>query len=264
MSNDRADNPVAATKTASVLLIGNELLSGRTHDANLPYLAEELNKLGIRVVECRVVPDIEPVIVDAVHALRERSDYVFTTGGIGPTHDDITAHAIAAAFDRKVIRNPEAEALLREYYPADKINEARLKMAETPEGAALVYNPVSTAPGFRVENVFALAGVPDIARAMFDHLKHELVGGAVTLARTVSAHAAEGDIAAGLSVLQERYHGVEIGSYPFFRVGHIGVSIVFRSTDAREVDAAAEGFRDLLADRGLEPIDDTGPVAKTL
>lgn len=166
-----------SAKTASVLLIGNELLSGRTKDANLPYLAVELNKLGIRVVECRVVPDVESVIVDAIHALRERSDYVFTTGGIGPTHDDITAQAVAAAFGRKVVRNAEAEALLRAYYPAEKINEARLKMADMPDGAALIHNPVSTAPGFRVENVYALAGVPDIARAMFDHLKHELVGG---------------------------------------------------------------------------------------
>lgn len=130
-----------SAKTASVLLIGNELLSGRTKDANLPYLAVELNKLGIRVVECRVVPDVESVIVDAIHALRERSDYVFTTGGIGPTHDDITAQAVAAAFGRKVVRNAEAEALLRAYYPAEKINEARLKMADMPDGRGVDPQP---------------------------------------------------------------------------------------------------------------------------
>lgn len=241
--------------TAAALVIGNEILSGRTQDANLAYLGQQLGLLGIRLREARVVADVEADIVAAVNELRARYDYVFTTGGIGPTHDDITSDCVAKAFGVPLVRHPEAERRLRAHYEPDKINEARLRMANTPEGAALIDNPVSVAPGYRMENVFVLAGVPAIMRAMFDSLKGQLTGGAPVLAVTVPAYLAEGTIAKDLGALQDRYADIEIGSYPFFRLGRFGTSLVLRGTNQARLDRAAEELRQLVRTLGAEPLD---------
>ena len=228
----------AGRVTAGLLIIGNEILSGRTADANLPYLATFLGQIGIRLVEARVIPDIESEIVEAVNALRVKVDYLFTTGGIGPTHDDITARCIAKAFERKLIRHPEAERRLQAFYPPEKLTEARLKMAETPEGASLIDNPISMAPGFIIENVHVLAGVPKIMQAMLDILRPRLVGGAPVHSRTLVVFKGEGDMAHTLGDIQSRYPAIDIGSYPFFRMDKPGTSIVFRGDDVPAIDAA--------------------------
>lgn len=244
-----------ATVTAAVLVIGNEILSGRTQDANLAFLGKSLNEVGVRLMEARVVADVEADIVAALNALRARWDYVFTTGGIGPTHDDITAESVAKAFGRKLIRHPEAERRLRAHYEPDKINEARLRMANTPEGATLIDNPVSVAPGFRVENVFVMAGVPAIMRAMFDGIKGSLRGGAPVRSVTVPAFLAEGTIAKDLGALQARFPELDIGSYPFFRTGRFGTSLVLRGTDEGRLARAAAELKDLIRSLGAEPLD---------
>ncbi len=239
--------------TAAVLIIGNEILSGRTKDANLPYLGERLGELGIRLAEARVVADLKDEIVAAVNVLRQRYTYVFTTGGIGPTHDDITAECVAAAFGRPLIRNPEALALLQAHYAPGDLNEARLRMANTPEGATLIENPISHAPGFRMENVHVLAGVPAIMRAMFDSLAPGLTGGPPLRSRTVTSKLPEGALAAGLGALQVRYPEVDIGSYPSFRDGRPSVAVVLRATDETRLAAAAEEVGDLIRGLGAEP-----------
>lgn len=239
--------------SAAVLIIGNEVLSGRTRDANLQFLAAALGDIGIRVREARVVEDDQADIVQAVNALRHRYDYVFTTGGIGPTHDDITAGAIAAAFGVPLQRNPEAVACLeRQYRPEDR-NAARMKMAELPAGATLIANPISNSPGFRLDNVFVLAGVPKIAQAMFDSIRHSLTGGAKMLSRTVTIYLAEGLLAAGLAEVQACHTEVEIGSYPFIRADRLGSAIVVRGTDPAKVDAAASAVAELARSLGVEP-----------
>ncbi len=227
--------------TAAVLIIGNEILSGRTKDANLPHIAEKLGELGIRMREARVVPDVEEEIVAAVNALRARFTYVFTTGGIGPTHDDITSECVARAFGVALERNPEAVARLERHYgdPA-KLNEARLRMANIPAGAELIDNPISAAPGFRLGNVFVMAGVPNIMQAMLDGILPRLKGGAPIHARTVSCALAEGTLATELGALQERYSTLEIGSYPYFRRGDFGVSLVLRGTEETALEQATE------------------------
>jgi molybdenum cofactor synthesis domain-containing protein len=242
--------------TAAVIIIGNEVLSGRTRDQNLPFLADALNAIGVRVREARIVADDEDAIVAAVNACRASFDYVFTTGGIGPTHDDITSAAIAKAFGVALVRDPEAEAKLRRHYRPDEVNAARLKMADVPEGALLIDNPVSQAPGVQMENVFVLPGVPAIMRAMFDGLRHRLQGGEPMRARTLAAFTTEGRIAAPLAAVQAAHAGVEIGSYPFVRHGRFGVSLVVRGADPVAVDAAADAVRDLLIAEGCEPVED--------
>lgn len=230
------------TVTAALLIIGNEILSGRTRDANLPYIAETLNTVGVRLMEVRVVSDIEIDIINAVNALRARYDYLFTTGGIGPTHDDITAASVAKAFDRPLIRNPEAlERLQRHYAEVGlALTEARLRMANTPEGAELIDNPISSAPGFRVENVFVMAGVPTIMQAMLDSVKGRLRGGLPVLSRSIRCNLGEGTIAAGLGAIQQRYPDIDIGSYPRFTgVGDgFRVTLVLRHTDALRLEQA--------------------------
>ncbi len=235
--------------TAALLVIGNEILSGRTQDANLAYIARRCTELGIRLVEARVVPDEEAVVVAAVNALRAEVDYLFTTGGIGPTHDDITAACVAKALGRRLIENPQARALLEEFY-GEGINPARLRMARTPEGAELIDNPVSTAPGFRSENVYVLAGIPKIMQAMFESLAPGLVGGAPLRSRALEVDLPESVIAGLLGETQEAFAGqVDIGSYPFARGGAFGVSVVLRGTDpallARCTETVAAGLRDL-------------------
>ncbi len=246
--------------TAAVLIIGNEILSGRTKDVNLSHIAQELTGLGIRLREARVVADVEEEIVAAVNECRARYDYVFTTGGIGPTHDDITAGAVARAFGRKLVLDARAKAILERHYPPGGLNEARLRMAHVPEGAELVPNPVSAAPGFRIGNVFVLAGVPAVMGAMFDGLKGTLVGGAPLRSRTIGAYLGEGVIAAGLGALQQRYPALEIGSYPFFRQGRYGASFVLRGTEADLIEAAAGELRQLIRDLGAEPIEGEPPA----
>jgi molybdenum cofactor synthesis domain-containing protein len=234
------------SSTACIILIGNEILSGRTPDKNLAWLAKELNEIGIRVTYAQVIPDHTQTIIDTVNASRKAFTYVFTTGGIGPTHDDITSDAIAKAFGVKLECNKEAEAILKRHYGSEKLNAARLKMAFIPEGASLIDNPVSAAPGFRMENVFVLAGVPSIMQAMFGGLKHDLKGGAKVLSKTLSAYVTEGVIAERLTQIQEQCPEVEIGSYPFMRQHRLGTSLVARSTDAIKLEAACRKIKALL------------------
>ena len=236
--------------TACLLIIGNEILSGRTQDKNLAFIGRELNELGIRLMEVRVVPDVEAVIVDSLNAVRRSFDYVFTTGGIGPTHDDITADCIAKAFGLPLIVNPEARAILEAHYEPGQLTDARLRMARTPEGAALIENPVSKAPGFRVENVFVMAGIPTIMQAMFDSLKHCLVGGDPLRSRTVVVEMGESLVADGLAEIQARFPDVEIGSYPFSRNGVFGTRLVLRATEDATLDAAAAALDGLLETLG--------------
>jgi molybdenum cofactor synthesis domain-containing protein len=244
------------TVTACVLIIGNEVLSGRTPDANLNYMARKLTDLGIRLKEARVIPDVEQVIVDAVNETRGKYDYVFTTGGIGPTHDDITCACVAKAFGVGVIRHPEAVALLKSYIPPERLNEARLKMADVPEGAELIRNPVSRAPGFRVGNVYVMAGVPSIMRAMFDSFAPFLAGGDKVMSRAVACYLPEGTVAKGLSDIQDRHPEVDIGSYPFFNTGKFGTTLISRSANAKSLDTVVEQIRTLIEECGGEPLDE--------
>lgn len=251
---------MAPTVTAALVIIGDEILSGRTKDANMAYLGKELNRLGVRLREVRVVADDRDAIVTAVNHCRATFDYVFTTGGIGPTHDDITAAAIAAAFGRKLIRNPEAVAILEEAYERTglELNEARMSMANTPEGAELVDNPVSGAPGFQVENVFVFAGVPKIMQAMFDGMTHRLTGGAPLHGRSVAVDLGEGAIAVNLEQVQDRFEGITIGSYPYYHSGNFGVKLVLRGTDEAILDAAAADLIAVLEVLGGNPyLEDT-------
>jgi molybdenum cofactor synthesis domain-containing protein len=241
------------TVTACLIIIGNEILSGRTRDANLQFLGENLNALGIRLMEGRVIPDVEATIIANVNEARARFDYVFTTGGIGPTHDDITSACIAKAFGRKLIRHPDAEKLLLAHYKPEDVTEARMKMADVPEDSILLDNPVSRAPGFQVGNVFVLPGVPRIMQAMFDLFKHRLTGGAEMLSKSIASYTPEGKIAARLTALQDEHPALEIGSYPFSRDGRHGSTIVIRGTDAADIADAAEKLRAIMRDLGNEP-----------
>lgn len=239
------------TVTACLLIIGNEILSGRTQDKNLAFIGGRLNDLGVRLMEVRVIPDIEAVIVETLNEVRRRFNYVFTTGGIGPTHDDITADCVAKAFGLPLIVNPEARAILEAHYEPGQLTEARLRMARTPEGAVLIENPVSKAPGFQVENVFVMAGIPTIMQSMFDSLSHRLVGGKPLQSRTVAVEKGESFIAEGLGKLQDAFPEVEIGSYPFNRDGTFGTRLVFRAIDPERLDAAAAAIEALLAELGV-------------
>lgn len=218
--------------TACILVIGNEILSGRTRDSNIQYLATELGKLGVRVMEARIVPDIEATVVATLNEVRAKFDYVFTTGGIGPTHDDITADCIAKAFGVGISEHPEAVVRMTRHYGDPALfTPARRRMARVPHGGVLVDNPVSVAPGFQMENVFTFAGIPKVTEAMFQSMKHRLVGGTPVLSRTVRTNLAEGIIAEPLGALQKRYEDIDIGSYPAFRNGKPSVSLVLRGTD---------------------------------
>lgn len=245
----------AAAVTAALCIIGNEILSGRTQDKNLAFIGGRLNALGIRLAEVRVVRDDEAAIIEAVRTLSERYTYVFTSGGIGPTHDDITTACVAKAFGAKVERNAEAMRRLTAHYANSGIefNDARKKMAEIPVGATLIDNPVSSAPGFIIGNVHVLPGVPRIMQAMFDGLRLE--GGLPMLSRTVGCTVGEGTVASGLGEIQARYPDVEIGSYPYFRPGNYGTNLVLRSVDEARLDAAADEVRVLIRSFGVEPIE---------
>jgi molybdenum cofactor synthesis domain-containing protein len=241
---------------AAMIVIGSEILSGRTQDTNLNTLARGLNDVGIVLCEARIVSDDEAAIVAAVNELRARHDYVFTTGGIGPTHDDITAQCVANAFGVPLILNQAARALLAAHYDKTgrELNAARLRMAHMPQGASLIANPISTAPGFRIENVFVLAGVPVVMQAMLEGLKPGLVGGRRVLSRSVGSLVGEGIMARGLAALQDKYPALEIGSYPFYRPGGVsGTNIVIRHVDAAMIDAALGEAAELIRSHGGEP-----------
>jgi molybdenum cofactor synthesis domain-containing protein len=242
--------------TACMLIIGNEILSGRTQDENLRYVALGLNDVGVRLMEVRVIPDVPDTIVGTINAVRKAYDYVFTTGGIGPTHDDITSECVAAAFGVPLHRDPQAVAILEAYIPGG-LNEARLRMATVPKGAELIQNPVSAAPGFRMENVYVMAGVPAVMKAMFDNVKRTLKGGATMSSRSVRVELAEGLIADCLSKLQDANPDVEIGSYPAMRRGSFGVSVVIRGTDEARLDAVLTELKMGLIALGGAPQDET-------
>jgi molybdenum cofactor synthesis domain-containing protein len=236
-----------ANPTAALLLIGDEVLSGRTKDKNLGFVADYLTALGIDLREARVVPDVQEEIVAAVNALRARYTYLFTTGGIGPTHDDITADAVAAAFGVPIDHHPEAVEILLAYYKeiGREANEARLRMARAPQGAVLIRNPVSKAPGFQIGNVFVMAGVPRIMQAMMDEVAPRLAKGVVMQSRNVEFRGGEGDIATPLGEIQKRYATVVIGSYPFQAADGFATNLVLRSRDPALLDAALAEVRAL-------------------
>ena len=242
--------------TAAVLVIGNEILSGRTQDANIGFLGQELNAIGIRLMEARVVADEPAEIVAAVNALRARYDFLFTTGGIGPTHDDITADSIAAAFDIGIDHHPAVYKMLKTYFEENgfEANEARMRMARIPDGATLIDNDLSLVPGFRIENVFVLAGVPSIARTMFASAKKTLPRGDTMLSRSVRSHVGEGALAEPLAEIQNANPDVEIGSYPWAEEGRYGTSLVARSTNAESLERVSEALFQMVADLGGDPL----------
>lgn len=241
--------------TAAIVIIGDEVLSGRTRDENLAFMSKRCTEIGIRLQEARVVADIESAIIEAINELRARNDYVFTTGGIGPTHDDITADSIGAAFGLPVGYHPEAKPLLEKYL-GDRVNEARMRMARTPEGAELIPNSISIAPGFIVDNVHVMAGVPAVCRVMFEWLvDNKLRTGDKMISRTISAHVPEGEIANGLAELAAKYDDVDIGSYPFYREGKFGAALVVRGTVATQVTEIGDAIEDLVRSLGQEPLD---------
>ena len=221
---------------AAILIIGNEILSGRTQDTNTSTLATWLNSIGVKVKEVRVIPDIEKTIIDTLNVLRKENDYVFTTGGIGPTHDDITAESVSKAFGLKYEIHKEGYKILESYYKPGEFNEGRQKMIWMPENAELILNPTSGAPGFSVENVFCLPGVPSIMKSMLGGITNKIVGGEPILSKTISLKTVESEIANSLTKVQDKYKDVEIGSYPFFHAGKLGVSIVLRSENQSKID----------------------------
>jgi molybdenum cofactor synthesis domain-containing protein len=226
------------TITAALVVIGEEILSGRTQDANIAYIAAHLGKIGIALREVRIVPDLEHEIVSAVNALRPVYTYVFTTGGIGPTHDDITTDAIAKAFEVSVDIDPRAVEAMRKGYSDADLTPTRLRMARIPEGADLIDNPISKAPGFMLENVIVMAGIPRIMQVMLDSVSARLRTGRRMLARSVRVDVPEGDAAPGLAALQDAHPTVQIGSYPFFEKGRLGTYVVLRSVHADALAAA--------------------------
>jgi len=242
-------------QTACLIIIGDEILSGRTQDKNLAFLAQELNEKGIPLLEVRVVPDDEAAIVAAINETRHKYSYVFTTGGIGATHDDITAACVAKAFGVPVERNAEAEKILRDHYKGD-INENRLKMADMPQGATLIPNPVSIAPAFCMGNIYVMAGVPKIMQSMFAHISPQLKGGKKQLSKAVSAFTTEGQFASELGALAKRHSAVKIGSYPFAEKDgakdRLGVTLIARATDAIALDAAYGEMKTLLKQHAPE------------
>src|SRR3954470_8772046 len=245
--------------TAGLLVIGDEILSGRTQDRNIAQVGGWLNLQGIRLNEVRVVPDVIPRIAEAVNALRAENDYLFTTGGIGPTHDDVTVDAIAAALGVPVIVHPRARAALEAYYASrGGVSETRLRMARVPEGAELIENKMSGAPGIRVGNVFILAGVPHIATLMLEALAGTLEGGRPLLSRTIGCWTPESEVAELLEAAERAHENCQIGSYPFFREGRIGANFVVRSTDPTLLDACRADLAARLAAAGREVVPEVG------
>jgi molybdenum cofactor synthesis domain-containing protein len=239
---------------ATILIIGNEILSGRTQDTNTSTLATWLNSIGVIVGEVRVIPDIEKTIIDTLNLLRTNYDYIFTTGGIGPTHDDITAESVSKAFGLKYEIHKEAFKILETYYKPGEFNEGRQKMVWMPEKANLILNPTSGAPGFNVENVFCLPGVPSILKSMLGGLTNRIVGGEPILSLTISLRTVESEIANSLTNVQDKNKDVEIGSYPFFQAGKLGVSIVIRSEDQLKIDKCSSEILVFVNQKKIEVI----------
>ena len=240
---------------AAILIIGNEILSGRTQDTNTSTLATWLNSIGVKVGEVRVIPDVEKIIIKTLNVLRKENNYVFTTGGIGPTHDDITAQSVAKAFGRKYEIHKEAYKILESYYKPGEFNEGRQKMIWMPENAELIYNPTSGAPGFSVVNVFCLPGVPSILKSMLGGLKNRIVGGEPILSHTISLKTVESEIANSLTKVQDQNKDVEIGSYPFFHAGKLGVSIVLRSENQSQIDTCNSQILEFIKEKKIEIVD---------
>lgn len=251
--HDTVEEP-SDTVTAAVLVVGDEILSGRTKDTNSGYIADFLTSIGIRLREVRVVPDVEEEIVAAVNALRHRYTYVFTTGGIGPTHDDITADAVAKAFGVKLEVHPRAVQLLVEHMGADRLNEARLRMARIPEGGELVDNPISKAPGFMIGNVIVMAGIPRIMHAMLEGVARKLKTGRKVLSRAIRVEQPEGDVAIGLKRMQEQFPDVQMGSYPFYENGGPGTHVVLRSPDPARLQSALDAVLQCFREAGFERV----------
>ena len=240
---------------AAILIIGNEILSGRTQDTNTSSLATWLSSIGVKVSEVRVVPDVEKIIIDTLNVLRKENDYVFTTGGIGPTHDDITAQSVSKAFGIKYEIHKEAFKILEDYYKPGEFNEGRQKMVWMPKDAELILNPTSGAPGFSVENVFCLPGVPSILKSMLGGLKNRIVGGEPIISYTISLRTVESEIANSLSKVQDLNKDVEIGSYPFFHAGKLGVSIVLRSENQNKIDNCNSQILEFVNEKKIEVVD---------
>ena len=240
---------------AAILIIGNEILSGRTQDTNTSTLAIWLNSIGVKVGEVRVIPDIEKTIIDTLNLLRKNYDYVFTTGGIGPTHDDITAESISKALNLKYKIHKEAFKILEGYYKPGEFNEGRQKMVWMPENANLILNPTSGAPGFNVENIFCLPGVPSILKSMLGGLKNKIVGGDPILSHTISLRTVESEIAQSLTDVQNNNKDIEIGSYPFFQAGKLGVSIVIRSEKKSKIDECSDQILNFIKKMKIEVVD---------
>ena len=240
---------------AAILIIGNEILSGRTKDTNTSALATWLNSIGVKVGEVRVIPDIEKIIINTLNLLRSNYDYVFTTGGIGPTHDDITAESVSKAFGLKYEIHNEAYKILEAYYKPGEFNKGRQKMVWMPENANLILNPTSGAPGFNVKNVFCLPGVPSILKSMLGALTNAIVGGEPILSFTISLKTVESEIASSLTKVQNENQDVEIGSYPFFQAGKLGVSIVIRSENQSKIDNCNAQILKFVNKKNIEVVD---------
>ena len=237
---------------AGIIIIGNEILSGRTKDLNTSSISIWLNSLGIKVKEVRVIPDIELNIINTVNGLRKKFDYIFTSGGIGPTHDDITASSLSKAFNLTYGLHKEAFKILESYYKPGEFNEGRQKMAWMPTEAKLILNPTSGAPGFYVENVFCLPGVPSILQAMLGGLSNELVGGLPIISHTINLRTVESEIAKPLTFVQDNNKDVNIGSYPFFKAGKLGVSIVLRSENQSKINVCNSQILDFVNKKKIE------------
>ena len=239
---------------AVIVVIGNEILSGRTQDVNIVYLSKWLNELGVKVEEVRVIPDVENSIVNTINEVRKNFTYVFTTGGIGPTHDDITSRSIAKAFNLSYGYHKEAYEILEKYYKPGEFNDGRKKMAKMPDKASLIYNPSSGAPGFIIENVYCLPGVPSILKSMVGGLENKIKGGKKIISETISVNTVESEIAKPLEDVQNNFSNVEIGSYPFFRLGKTGVSIVMRSTEKNQLEDCAKQIQNFIQQKKIQII----------
>ena len=240
---------------AALLIIGNEILSGRTQDTNTSTLATWLNSLGVKVGEVRVIPDIEEKIISSVNLLRKNYNYVFTSGGIGPTHDDITSESISKAFNLPYEKHQEGYKILEAYYKPGEFNDGRQKMIWMPRGAQLIHNPTSGAPGFNIQNVFVLPGVPSILKSMLGGIKNKIIGGNPIISHTISLRTFESHIADSLTEVQNKYQDVEIGSYPFFQAGKLGVSIVVRSDDQELINKCSSDIMNFVNDKKIEVVE---------
>jgi molybdenum cofactor synthesis domain-containing protein len=238
---------------AGLIIIGNEILSGRTADTNTPWIAERLTERGVLLAEVRIIPDVESVIIETVRKLSAMYDYVFTTGGIGPTHDDITAECVAKAFGVPLIQDPDAFKILEDYYGIENLTDARIKMAKVPQGSKLIPNPVSAAPGFIIKNVHVMAGVPRIMQAMMDHVMNEIKAGKPILSNTIACSLPESKVADDLTALQAQYTDIDIGSYPHYRGGSLGLSLVLRGTNNEHLDLATAEIIKIVRKHGDEP-----------